>query len=201
MRAAIAAGLARLGVEASEAQVDALVRFSDELLRWNARINLSAARTAGDVAQHVVDSAAVVPRIPRSTRRVIDVGSGGGLPAVPVAILRPELSVVALEPIHKKHAFLQHARRTLGLANLEARAERVEDHAGRDYDVAESRATFALPEWLAIGRGLVRPGGVVLAMEGAEQHELPAGATRHPYVLDDRTRAIVVLAVEDGGAG
>lgn len=198
MRAAIAAGLARLGVAASDAQVDTLVRFSDELLRWNARINLSAARTPADMAQHVVDSAAVVPWIPATTQRVIDVGSGGGLPAVPVAILRPELSVVALEPIHKKHAFLQHARRALGLTNLEARAERVEDHAGRGYDVAESRATFALPEWLEIGRELVRPGGVVLAMEGAEQHNLPGRATRHPYTLDDRTRSIVVLRTEDG---
>jgi len=173
-----------------------LAKFATELLRWNERINLTAARTFDDAMQHIDDSAAILPFIPADATRLVDVGSGGGLPAVVIAILRPHLTVTALEPVHKKLAFLQHARR-LFCSNLEPRAERVEQHATHDYDVATSRATFALPTWLSIGRRLVRPGGLVLAMEGAEQFELPPGASRHPYDMGDRTRAIVVLPVSD----
>lgn len=176
-----------------------LEQFVDELLRWNARINLTAARTRDDAVQHVRDSLAILPHIPADARRLVDVGSGGGLPAAVIAIERPDLAVTALEPVHKKHAFLMHVRRALA-ANLDPRAERVEDHATRDYDVATSRATFALPAWLAIGRGLVRAGGLVLAMEGAEQFDLPPGAARHPYAAGDRTRAIVVVPVSEQGS-
>ncbi len=177
------------------AQVATLVHFADELLRWNAKINLTAARTIDDALQHIADSSAIIRYIPNSSRRLVDVGSGGGLPAIVIALLRPEIEITALEPVHKKHAFLQHARRALAIPQLEARAERVEQHTGRDYDVATSRATFALASWLEIGRALVRPGGVVLGMEAVDQVELPAGATRHRYELGDRTRAIVALSV------
>jgi 16S rRNA (guanine527-N7)-methyltransferase len=170
----------------------ALERFVDELLRWNERINLTAARTRDDATRHVLDSLAIVPHVPADAKRVIDVGSGGGLPSVVLAISRPDLQVVALEPVHKKHAFLAHCKRTLA-PGLHPLAERVEDHASSDYDVAMSRATFALPEWLDIGSRLVRAGGIVLGMEGADLIELPVGATRHPYPLDDRARAIIVL--------
>jgi 16S rRNA (guanine(527)-N(7))-methyltransferase RsmG len=173
---------------------DLLATFARELLRWNERINLTSARDLDDAMRHIRDSAAVIPHIPADARRVLDVGSGGGLPAAIIAIQRPDLAVTALEPVHKKHAFLQHARRLL-CPNLDPRAERLEQHDGRDYDAAISRATFALPEWLEMARPFVRPGGVVLGMEGADAVELPAGAERHPYDLDDRTRAIIVLRV------
>jgi 16S rRNA (guanine527-N7)-methyltransferase len=171
-----------------------LDRFAEELLRWNQRINLTAARTPDDATRHIRDCAALVEQVPADARRLVDVGSGGGLPAAVIALLRPDITVTALEPVHKKLAFLQHIRRVLA-PNLEPRAERLEDHVERGYDVATSRATFALPEWLARGRALVRPGGLVLGMEGADPIDLPAGATRHPYDLDDRTRAIIVLPV------
>jgi 16S rRNA (guanine527-N7)-methyltransferase len=173
-----------------------LETFATELLRWNARINLTAASTLDEVRHHIVDCRAIVEHIPPTTQRVIDVGSGGGLPAAVIAILRPEIAVTALEPVHKKHAFLQHVRRQLA-PNLDARAERVEQHVGRGYDVATSRATFALDEWLAVGRTLVRAGGLVLGMEGIEQVALPTGASRHPYAIGDRTRAIIVLRVSE----
>ncbi|MCA9673683.1 MAG: 16S rRNA (guanine(527)-N(7))-methyltransferase RsmG [Kofleriaceae bacterium] len=193
VKAVLRQGLAGLGLAASAEQVDALERYLSELLRWNQRINLTAARTVDDAARHVLDSAAIVAHIPEAAGRLLDVGSGGGLPAAVIAVLRPEIEVVAIEPVHKKHAFLQQVRRAVPTPNLTALAERIADHEGRDYDVATSRATFALPEWLAIGSGLVRAGGLVLGMEGAEQIELPPGASRHPYPLDDRARAIIVL--------
>jgi len=171
----------------------ALTRYVELLLRWNSKINLTAARSHDDASQHVVDSLAVVPHLPAGAARLVDVGSGGGLPAVVIAILRPDVLVTAVEPIHKKHAFLRTAARELGLANLDAQARRAEDLPDAAWDVATSRATFALDEWLGLGLRLVVPGGLVLGLEGAEQVDLPAGAERHPYPLGDRTRAIITL--------
>jgi 16S rRNA (guanine527-N7)-methyltransferase len=193
--AILSAELGTLGVPATAEQLEQLARFAEELLRWNEKINLTAARTLDEVVQHIVDSAAIVAHIPATTQRVIDVGSGGGLPCAVIAILRPEVEVTALEPVHKKHAFLSQVRRLL-CPNLVPLAERVEAHAGRGYDVATSRATFALADWLAIGRRLVRPGGRVLGMEGADRGALPDAAARHPYPIAGKTRAIIVLDSE-----
>jgi 16S rRNA (guanine527-N7)-methyltransferase len=125
-------------------------RYIDLFVNWNQRINLSAARTRSAVASHVEDSLHVVPYL-RFAGRIIDVGAGGGLPGVLVAICLPGAQVVSLEPVNKKHAFLRTAARELGLGNYEPRCERVEDHAQRDYDAAVSRATWDLRQWLEMG--------------------------------------------------
>jgi 16S rRNA (guanine527-N7)-methyltransferase len=122
---------------------------------------------------------------------LLDVGSGGGLPGLVLAIQRPEIEVVSLEPVHKKSAFQSTAVRELGLKNVRVEARRVDAETDTGFDTAVSRATFDLSEWLALGRRLVRPGGVVLGMEGREQHALPAGADRIPYAHEDRTRAVI----------
>lgn len=182
--------------------LDGLAAYLELLSKWNARINLSGSREPEALAGHVLDCLGVVPHVPADAKRLVDVGSGAGLPGAILAIARPGLAVTALEPVHKKHAFLAAVRRELGVNNLQAFAERVEVHreaAGFvGYDVAVSRATFAVPEWLACGRTLVRASGVVLAMEGSEQHALPAGATRHPYEIpgSDRRRAIIAWLPE-----
>src|SRR5579884_2645333 len=110
-------------------------------MKWNERINLSAARTRDEIEEHIRDSLAVVPLV---RGRVLDVGSGGGFPVLIAAMKRPDLAFVSLEPNHKKHAFLRDAIRVLGLGHLETRCERLEDHARADYDVAMSRATWDL---------------------------------------------------------
>jgi 16S rRNA (guanine527-N7)-methyltransferase len=184
----------RAGAPALTPEQDAaLVRYIELLLRWNARINLTAARSHDDAAQHVVDCLGVIPHLPTGAARLVDVGSGGGLPAVIIAIMCPELEVTAVEPTHKKHAFLRTAARELQLVNLSARAQRLGDLPDASWDVATSRATFALTDWLTSGLRLVVPGGLVLGLEGSDQTDLPAGAVRHPYPLADRTRAIISL--------
>lgn len=193
MIARLEAAVAELGVEVSEQGLRRLYNYIELLVKWTDRINLVGTRDAGEIAErHVADAVAVLPHLPADTTRLVDVGSGAGLPGAVIALLRPEIRVLALEPVHKKAAFLGAVRRELGVTNLEPRSERVEVIGERDFDVAVSRATFALPDWLRIGASLVRAGGIVLAMEGSEQHDLPAGATRHPYHLGDRTRAIIV---------
>lgn len=195
-------GSAALGLELSAEQLGSIGKYLGLLSKWNQKINLTGTRDERElVVHHAVDSLAVVGHVPGTAARLIDVGSGGGFPGVMIAIVRPGLEVTALEPNRKKHAFLATVRRELGLSNFEPQPLRLEEHLGgagfRPYDVAVSRATFAVPEWLARGRALVRPGGLVLGMEGSEQHELPPGAVRYPYALGDRKRAIIVLPVLD----
>ena len=113
-------------------------------------------------------------------------------PGVIMAICLPLASITALEPIRKKHAFLRTVARELAIANLEPLAVRLEDHRAHDYDAAISRATFDLRDWLALGLERVRIGGLVLGMEGLVRTDLPEPIERHPYSLDDKTRAIVV---------
>lgn len=182
--------LERLGIAAKHAR--SLELFSALFLKWNERINLSAANTLREIEEHVRDSLHVVPHL-QSAARVVDVGSGGGFPVVIAAICLPTAHFVALEPVHKKHAFLRTAARELQLVNLEAHARRVEDHSDHDYDAATSRATFDLREWLTTGLELVRSNGIVLGFEAVPRTDLPSSTERHPYELDGKQRSIVLL--------
>jgi len=168
-----------------------LQRFRDLFAKWNERINLSAASSLDDIEEHIRDSLHVVPFLP-ATGSVLDVGSGGGLPVVVAAICLPSTQFTALEPVHKKHAFLRTAARELELGNLEAFARRVEDHPERDFDAAMSRATFDLREWILRGLELVRRDGSVLGFEATQRDDLPVPFERHPYELDGKRRAIIV---------
>ncbi len=170
-------------------RMPALSAYIELFARWNRRINLSAARTPDEIADHVIDCLALVPHVPRAAR-VIDVGSGGGLPGIVLAAARPDLQLTCVEPIHKKAAFLRQAARDLALA-VNVMTQRVDEVAG-DHDVAVSRATFDAATWLEVALRLVVPGGRILAMEGLEQVSLPPDTTRHPYVHRNRTRAILV---------
>lgn len=180
--------LKQLGIlEALGSKLDA---FETLFLRWNSSINLSAARTADEVAEHVIDSLHVVSHV-GPTDRVLDVGAGGGFPSVIVAICRPDASITALEPVHKKHAFLRTAARELRLGNLEAFARRLEDHHEFDYDIAMSRATFDLREWIERALTRVRVGGRALGFEAIERTDLPSPVARHSYELAGKQRAII----------
>jgi 16S rRNA (guanine527-N7)-methyltransferase len=169
-----------------------LATFVELFLKWNRSINLSAASTRDDVVEHVVDSLHVVSYI-SSCGCVLDVGSGGGFPVIIAAIALPFVDFTALEPVHKKHAFLRTAARELALANLEARAERLEDHARQNYDAAMSRATFDLHEWLTRARDYVRPGGQVVGFEAVQRDDL-GPVVRHPYTVAGKRRAIVIAS-------
>lgn len=188
-----------LGRAVSQSEITILSSYLELLARWNRRINLSGSREPEALAGHVLDCLALLPHLPEHATRAVDVGSGAGLPGAVVAMMRPALQVTALEPVHKKHAFLATVRRELGLDNLHPLPQRVDDHRQSSgllaYDAAMSRATFALPAWLACGCSLVNEHGIVLGMEGSEQHSLPAGAVRHPYQIpgSDRRRSIIVL--------
>ena len=182
--------LKALSIEAScEAK---LIGFVSVFEKWNEKINLSASRSREDLLGHVRDSLHVVPLL-RDRPSVLDVGSGGGFPVVVAAICLPSASFIALEPIHKKQAFLRTVARELGLSNLDAHAERIEDHPGCDYDAAMSRATMDVRDWLVLARTHVRIGGLAIGFEGQQRDDLPAGTRRESYALDGKQRALVVL--------
>jgi 16S rRNA (guanine527-N7)-methyltransferase len=152
------------------AQREAIARYAALLLTWTARINLTGAVSLEDLAaEHLPDSFALASRLRETGSLVaIDVGSGGGLPALPLAVLCPNLSLRLLEPIAKKAAFLRTAVRELGLGpRVTVETRRVQAVAPGTYDVALSRATFPPRSWLGIAAELVRPGGRVFLLAGA----------------------------------
>jgi 16S rRNA (guanine527-N7)-methyltransferase len=170
--------------------------------KWNRCINLSAARSEPELHDHIIDCLHLVPHLRASVPpaspdaaapRILDVGAGGGLPAAVVAVCMPDAHIIALEPVHKKHAFLRTVTRELALPNLEALSERLEDHAARDYAAAMSRATLDLHDWLIAGLERVAPGGVVFGFEAIPRTDLPAGTQRYPYTHLGKSRAIVAL--------
>jgi 16S rRNA (guanine527-N7)-methyltransferase len=181
---------------------DKFSEFISLLLKWNRSINLSGARTVDQLELHVVDCLYAIPHLRAATigdpdaglaPRILDVGAGGGLPSVVAAIGLPTVAITALEPVHKKVAFLRVVARELSIDNLVVRPERVEDHDTRDYDAAMSRATFDLREWLLLGQSLVRRGGLVLGFEAVPRADLPEGTLRYSYSLEEKSRSIVVL--------
>jgi 16S rRNA (guanine(527)-N(7))-methyltransferase RsmG len=159
-------------------QRNQLFVFCRLFLRWNSRINLASVETVeGLIERHIVDSLAA-SRFVVDGDAIVDVGSGGGLPAIPLAILRPGVSVVLHEPRAKRMAFLRTAIRELGLkARVSVSGSRVEypfstpklpGQAESPFSVAMSRATFAPEDWLVLGRQLVEARGRVLVFTTPE---------------------------------
>jgi 16S rRNA (guanine527-N7)-methyltransferase len=182
--------------------VDKLRDFVALLMKWNRSINLSGARTADQLELHVVDCLYAIPHLRAAAvdvpsaapaPRILDVGAGGGLPSIVAALCLPGGEITALEPVHKKGAFLRVVARELCIDNFVVRPERVEDHGARDYDAAMSRATFDLREWLLLGQSYVRRAGLVLGFEAVQRTDLPEGTQRYSYSLEEKSRAIVVL--------
>jgi 16S rRNA (guanine527-N7)-methyltransferase len=182
-------------VACDAAQLEALSSYAETLLRWNARINLTAARSIDVlVAEHFVDAFALARRLEQAARAV-DVGSGGGLPAIPLALLRPRLLIELCEPIAKKAAFLRTAIRELGLGDRAAvrvaRGEAVASASPRAFDAAISRATLAPEKWLTLAARLVRPGGRIFALTAADAL---LGQPGRELYLDGRRALIEVVA-------
>lgn len=180
--AAIGGGAAALGVPLDEAQARRLADFAALLLRWNAVHNLTAIRAGEDVlTHHVLDSLALVPHVAGaggSRARVLDVGSGGGLPGIVLAIALPQLGVTLVDAVRKKCAFLTQARLELRLDNVKVAHARVETLREPPFDIIVSRALASLPQFVDWTRHLLRPGGCWLAMKGKlpseEMAALPA---------------------------
>lgn len=206
----LAQGIARLGLEQrADAKTQArLLAYLALLDKWNRTHNLTAIREpARMVTHHLLDSLSVLPHLPsRSGLSVIDIGSGGGLPGIPLAIVRPDWRLVLVDSSRKKAAFLRQASIELPLPNVEVVADRVEDYAPDDaFDVAISRAFSDLAAFAGLARRLVAADGHLIAMKGVYPNEelaqLPAGigvaatpAVQVPGLVGDRHLVIMELA-------
>lgn len=177
-----------LGRLPGDAQLDVLRSYAGLLARANKRMNLTAVRDSAAIERrHLLESLALVRLVEAAGvlpagARVVDVGSGGGLPGIPLAIVRPDIQVTLLDAIRKKAAFLREATAALGLANVDVLAERAEE-AGRDpatrerFDLATARAVAPLDALAELTLPLVRVGGSVAAIKGSHVSEELAAAS------------------------
>ncbi len=170
-RELLAAGAQSLGVSLSEAQCDTLLAYQAMLLKWNQVYNLTAVRKPADMlTHHLLDSLAVLPSLLHhlGTRpaRLLDVGSGGGLPGVVLAIMLPDLDVTCVDTVGKKASFVRQVAAELKLRNLNAAHARVEDLRLKPFDVITSRAFASLDDFTRLTRHLLAGEGVWLAMKG-----------------------------------
>ena len=166
----LAEGATALGLNLSAAQHAQLLAYLDLLAKWNKVYNLTAVRDPAEMlTHHLLDSLAVIAPLVRHTQgeaaRVLDVGSGGGLPGVVIAICCPEMSVACVDAVAKKAAFVQQAAGVLGLSNLRGVHARVESIT-EPYDVITSRAFATLADFTQWSAGSLGEDGVWMALKG-----------------------------------
>jgi 16S rRNA (guanine527-N7)-methyltransferase len=164
------AGARALAIELSDGQVAQLLDYLELIGKWTKVYNLTAVRDPAEMlTQHLLDSLAVVSPLRRQTAgravRLLDVGSGAGLPGVVLAICCPEVQVDCIDTVAKKAAFVQQAAAALRLPNLRGVHGRVEQVADR-YDVVSSRAFASLADFVNWSEQALAPDGVWLAMKG-----------------------------------
>lgn len=200
--------LARLQIELSDAEVERLSRYLGMLFAANERFNLTRIDRESAWPRHVIDALTLLAPIEglEGVATGIDVGSGGGVPGVPLAIARPDIAWTLLEATGKKARFLEAVARRLGLANVavvQTRAETAARGPLREaFDVATSRAVGALGGLATISVPFLRIGGVMLAIKGARAAEELAEAKQRLYELhaavvgEIRTETNTIIAIE-----
>jgi 16S rRNA (guanine527-N7)-methyltransferase len=182
MFAQLRAGVAELGLAPSAQALEQLLDYLELLSRWNAAYNLTAVRDPlAMVTSHLLDSLAVAHLV--RGERLADIGSGAGLPGIPLAILSPERQVMLIDANGKKTRFLREAVRSLHLANVAIEAQRVENVTGQ-FDTVTARAFASIGDMLRLAGHLLAADGILLALKGQLHKEeilgLPEG-----YVVSD----------------
>lgn len=180
-------GLDGLALRATEPQRAALLGYLGLLQKWNRAYNLSAVRDPQlMVSHHLLDCLAIIPALDRylgaaAGARILDVGSGAGLPGVVLAVMRPNWMVCCVDAVAKKASFVRQVAAELGLQNLRAEHGRVQALRLPAFDVVVSRALASLADFASWSRGRLAPGGVWLAMKGRLPEEeiaaLPASVS------------------------
>jgi 16S rRNA (guanine527-N7)-methyltransferase len=195
----LADGLSALGLHLNTAQRAALLAYRDLLVKWNRAYNLTAVRDPAEmITRHLLDSLAVLAHL--DDRDTLDVGTGAGLPGIPLAIALPARRFVLLDSNGKKTRFVNQARRELGLENVEVVHARVEQYRNAPLQII-SRAFAALPEMLAVLAPLTTEGSRILAMKAASAEQelagLPEGWRAHvePLAVPGLAEARVLVVV------
>ncbi len=196
------AGIKGLDIEASDAQIESLIKFVDLLQKWNKTYNLTAIRSREDMLRlHILDSLAILPLM--TGKKIIDVGTGAGLPGIPLALFMPEVQFTLLDSNAKKTRFVQQAVLELKLDNVEVIHSRVEklDRAA-EYDVVMSRAFASLSDMMALASPLLNKDGIFMAMKGQFPEEelkgLACAYTMHDIKVPDigAERCLLKISVQ-----
>ena len=209
----LVAGAKALDVALTDTQRNQLLDYVALLGKWNAVYNLTAIRDPQQMLiQHILDSLSIVPHLRgRGPIRVLDVGSGGGLPGIVLAIVFPEWQVTLNDIVQKKSAFQMQARAELKVTNLSVVTGRVETlqpgvEVPEKFDVIVSRAFADLADFVTLARHLVAPGGAIWAMKGVRPNEeisrLPEGshmkqAIRLSVPMLDAERHLIQVTVDE----
>lgn len=186
-------GAASLGVQVPRAAEEALFWLSNELLRWNAKVNLTAIVDPNEVLdKHILDSLGAARALDANAERLLDVGTGAGFPGLPLALVRPGLEVWLVDSVAKKVGFVKHALAELGLTPrvraLHATLKGAPTAEGLPpMDVAVARALRGVPAWGLLGRPYLRSGGQLLVMAAGGFEPLQLGgfgcAELHRFTL------------------
>jgi len=165
-RKILVSGIASLNLKVTDQQVDQLLNFIKLIEKWNKAYNLTAIRDREEMARlHILDSLAIVPYI--EGQRIIDIGTGAGLPGIPLAICLPEVGFTLLDSNAKKTRFVRQVVLELKLKNVEVLHSRVENyHPEQTYDAVLTRAFARLPDIVKLTAHLLSKEGVLLAMKG-----------------------------------
>lgn len=211
---AFAAAAGTLGCPLSSEQIDRFRRYEDRLQDWSGRVRLVSRGDRDRLRErHFLDCLAVVPYLAQAPFRLLDLGSGAGLPGIPIKIARPDIQVDLLEATRMKALFLRGIREDLGMGGLKvirARAEEIARKAAHraSYRVVSIRGVGPLPLLWALAAPFLQPGGVLVAFKGpgalSEFGDAPpAGVTATEQVLRiptlKRARAFVFVGFEGGG--
>jgi 16S rRNA (guanine527-N7)-methyltransferase len=170
-------GAAAIGIRLGPAELDRFATYHREILLWNRRINLVSERSAQEIViRHFLDSLTPAPFLDRPDGALLDLGSGGGFPGIPLRIALPGLHLSLVETSRKKSSFLSHVVRTLRLDGVDVIRERVEElTAGENlpgrFDMLISRAAFKLPDLIRMASFFLKPGGQLIAMKGPDPQE------------------------------
>jgi len=174
----LASGITEMGLDLNEAQQNQLMDYLALMAKWNGVYNLTSLRDPMQmVTHHLLDSLAAVPAF-AGAKNVLDVGAGGGLPGIVLAIARPDLKVSLVDTVHKKTAFLTQVKAELGLANVTVYTARVEQlEVPSKFDVITSRAFADLSDFVNWSGHLLDEGGRFIALKGVapqdEQQRVP----------------------------
>ena len=170
-------GAAAIGVRLGPAEMDRFAAYHREILLWNRRINLVSEHSAQEIViRHFLDSLTPAPLLDRPDGALIDLGSGGGFPGIPLRIALPGLHLSLVESSRKKSSFLSHVVRTLGLDGVHVIRKRVEELTSGEslsgrFDMLISRAAFKLPDLIRTASFFLKPGGQLIAMKGPDPQE------------------------------
>ena len=200
LEAGLRSGAQALGLNLSEAQVQHLLDYMALIQKWNKVYNLTALRDPADMlTHHLLDSLTAIAPLKRHTQGqaipVLDVGSGGGLPGVVLAICMPELNVTCVDTVAKKAAFVQQVAVSLKLPNLRGIHARVESLT-EPYAVICSRAFASLPDFVTWSRSALAEGGVWMAMKGKHPQDEITALPADVHVFHVEPLAVPGLDVE-----